>query len=150
VHKKSLLKWMNLWPPFLGAGIKVRHLSPDLTSVHVEMKLRFWNRNYVGTHFGGSLFAMTDPFLMLMLLENLGPDYMVWDKSATIHFRKPAKGTVHVYFNIQQEEIEQIRLLATTERKVEPQFQVQIQDGEGNEIAIVEKTLYVRKKYKTV
>jgi len=86
-----LLRLMNLWPPFLGAGVRV---SPDLTSIKVEMRLRFWNQNYVGTHFGGSLFSMTDPFLGLMLFENLGANYVVLDKAASIRFTKPGKGRV--------------------------------------------------------
>jgi len=75
---KRHLRWLiNLWPPFLGAGIRVTRLQPDWKAIDVEMKLRFWNANYVGTHFGGSLYAMTDPFYMLMLIENLGSDYVV-------------------------------------------------------------------------
>ena len=84
-RKKShaLRRWINFWPPFLGAGIRIQYIAPDMKSVDVEMKLHFWNANYVGTHFGGSLFAMTDPFYMLMLIANLGSDYIVWDKAAT-------------------------------------------------------------------
>ena len=68
-----LRRWINLWPPFLGAGIRIKHIAPDMKSVDLEMKLRFWNANYVGTHFGGSLFAITDAFYMLMLMANSGP-----------------------------------------------------------------------------
>jgi len=77
-------RWINLWPPSLGAGIRVKHIAPDMKAVDVEVKLRWWNANYVGTHFGGSLFAMTDAFYMLMLMANLGRDYIVWDKAASI------------------------------------------------------------------
>jgi len=70
MKKTALLKIVNLRPPYLGAGVRVTKIAPDIRSIDVEMKLRFWNRNYVGTHFGGSLFSMTDPFLMLILLEN--------------------------------------------------------------------------------
>ena len=80
---KRHLRWLiNLWPPFLGAGIRVT--QPDWKAIDVEMKLRFWNSNYVGTHFGGSLYAMTDPFYMLMLIENPGQDDIVWDKYASV------------------------------------------------------------------
>ena len=85
---------INLWPPFLGAGIRVTRIAPGWREVDVEMKLRRWNRNYVGTHYGGSLYSMADPFFMLMLIENLGREYIVWDKSASIRFRKPGKGVV--------------------------------------------------------
>jgi hypothetical protein len=96
--KSTLLKWMSYWPPFFGAGIRIREISDDFTYVRVEMKLRFWNRNYVGTHFGGSLYSMVDPFYMLMLIENLGRDYIVWDKSASIRFLKPGRGRVSAEF----------------------------------------------------
>jgi hypothetical protein len=89
---------MNLWTPFLGAGIRVTRLQPDWKAVDVEMKLRFWNSNYVGTHFGGSLYAMTDPFYMLMLIENLGHDYIVWDKSASVRFRQPGRARCSLPF----------------------------------------------------
>ena len=82
-NSHALRRWINLWPPFLGAGIRVKRIAPDMKAVDVEMKLRWWNANYVGTHFGGSLFAMTDAFYMLMLMANLGGDYIVWDKAAT-------------------------------------------------------------------
>ncbi len=98
--KRRFLRWINWWPPFLGMGIKVRRISEDFREVDVEMVQRFWNTNYVGVHFGGSLFAMTDPFYMLMLIENLGPQYIVWDKAASIRFRKPAKGTVRAEFRL--------------------------------------------------
>ncbi len=94
--KKSpahLRRWINFWPPFLGMGIRIVRIATDMKAVDVEMKLRWWNANYVGTHFGGSLFAMTDPFYMLMLMANLGRDYIVWDKTASIRYRKPGKGT---------------------------------------------------------
>jgi hypothetical protein len=87
----ALRRLVNFWPPFLGAGIRVKHIAADMKSVDVEMKLRFWNANYVGTHFGGSLFAMTDAFYMLMLMANLGREYIVWDKAASIRYKKPAE-----------------------------------------------------------
>ena len=146
MKKSRLLKWINLWPPFLGAGVHVKEFSEDFTSVVVEMKLHFWNRNYVGTHFGGSLYAMTDPFFMLMLIENLGRDYIVWDKAASIRFKKPGNGRVHAHFELSKEQIASIRDQADRLPKVEPVFQVSVVDDSGTVIAEVEKTLYVRRK----
>jgi acyl-coenzyme A thioesterase PaaI-like protein len=137
---------MWLWPPFLGAGIRVERVSPDLSSLEVSMKLRFWNRNYVGSHYGGSLFSMTDPFFALMLIHNLGRNYIVWDKAATIHFRKPGKGRVRVLFELSRERLEEIRAQAERDPKVEPVFKVEIRDESGDVVAEVEKTLYVRRK----
>ena len=145
-NRKRLQRFVNWYPPFLGAGIKVKHISDDLRTIEVHMPLRFWNKNYVGTHFGGSLYTMCDPFFMLILINNLGPGYVVWDKAATIRFRRPGKGLVKATFHISQERIEEIRSQADAQGKVEPQFQARVMDSQGNVIAEVEKLLYVRKK----
>jgi acyl-coenzyme A thioesterase PaaI-like protein len=141
-----LRRWINLWPPFLGAGIRIKHIAPDMKSVDLEMKLRFWNANYVGTHFGGSLFAITDAFYMLMLMANLGPDYIVWDKAATIRYRKPGKGTVRVDFRLSDAQIDDIREKLKTLPKYEPVFLVEVKDEAGTVIAEVDKVLHIRKK----
>jgi hypothetical protein len=142
----ALRRWINLWPPFLGAGIRVQHIAPDMRAVDVEMKLGFWNANYVGTHFGGSLFAMTDPFYMLMLMANLGRDYIVWDKAASIRYRKPGKGTVRAEFRLSDSQIDDIREKLKMLPKYEPIFTVEVRDEVGVVIAEVEKLLHVRKK----
>lgn len=144
--KRKLLRWINWWPPLLGMGIKVRRMSDDRREVDVEMVQRFWNTNYVGVHFGGSLAAMTDPFFMLMMLENLGPEYIVWDKAASIRFRRPAKGTVRAEFRLTAEQIEEVRRAANSQAKVEPVFGVEIKDRSGEVVAVAERTLHVRRK----
>jgi len=145
--RKRYMRWfLNLYPPSLGAGIRVRRLQPDWKAIDVEMKLRFWNSNYVGTHFGGSLYSMTDPFYMLMLIENLGRDYIVWDKSATIRFRKPGKGKMRAEFRLTDAQLDEIRDKLKTEEKIEPTFMVQVRDESGDLVAEVEKVLHVRKK----
>jgi uncharacterized protein DUF4442 len=142
----ALRRWVNLWPPFLGMGIRVRHIAPDMKAVDVEMKLSFWNANYVGTHFGGSLFAMIDPFYMLMLMANLGPDYVVWDKAATIRYRKPGRGTVRAEFRLSDSQIDDVREKLKTLPKYEPVFLVEVKDEADVVIAQVEKMLHVRMK----
>jgi len=146
--KRKPLRFINFYPPFLGAGIRVKRIAEDFCTVDVEMPLRFWNRNYVGTHFGGSLYSMCDPFFMLILTNNLGPDYIIWDKAATIRFKKPGKGLMKATFHIPQQTIEEIRSQAEVQAKVEPQFQTVVTDAEGTIIAEVDKLLYVRKKGK--
>lgn len=146
--RKRLLRLLRIWPPYLGAGVRVTHISDDFLSIEVEMPLRFYNRNYVGTHFGGSLYAMCDPFFMLMLIENLGPEYIVWDKAAAIRFKKPGKGTVKASFQITPQQLAEIRAQADTQPKVEPLFQVAVTDAGGAVVAEVDKVLYVRKKNK--
>jgi hypothetical protein len=144
--RKKLQRLLKYYPPFLGAGIRVKRVSEDLHTIEVQMPLRFWNQNYVGTHFGGSLYAMCDPFFMLILINNLGKDYVVWDKSAAIRFKKPGTGTVKALFHIPQERIDEIRAQADAQGKVEPQFQVQVTDQEGNVVAEIDKLLHVRRK----
>ncbi len=148
MKKARLFRWLSYWPPFLGAGIQVTHVADDLSSIEVELRSYPWNRNYVGVHFGGSLYAMTDPFYMLMLIEHLGSNYIVWDKSAHVRFKRPGRGRVRAAFKITREEISSIKAQADEMDKVEPQFKVQVFD-EGNElIAEVDKVLSVRRKDK--
>jgi hypothetical protein len=142
----QLRRRINLWPPFLGMGIRIKRIAPDMKGVDVEMKLRWWNANYVGTHFGGSLYTMTDPFYMLMLMANLGRDYIVWDKAATIRYRKPGKGTVHAEFRLTDAQLDDIRDKLNTLPKYERTFTIEVKDEQGTVIAEVEKLLHVRKK----
>ncbi len=144
---KPPARWqLNLWPPLLGAGIRVKRLDRDWRAVDVEMKLRFWNSNYVGTHYGGSLYSMTDPFYMLMLIENLGPDYIVWDKAASIRFRKPGTGRMVAGFRLSEEQIEGIRQALQAQEKVEPAFLVEVKDDTGGVVAEVQKVLHIRRR----
>lgn len=110
------------------------------------MRMRFWNKNYVGTHFGGSLYAMTDPFYMLMLLNILGKNYIVWDKSANINFVKPGKGKVFAEFKFTEKQIEEIKDITNKQYKYEPSYMVSIKNSLGETVAEVEKELYIRKK----
>lgn len=142
----SLRLLINLWPPFLGAGIRVTRLDPTWKVMEVEMKLRRWNRNYVGTHYGGSLYSMTDPFFMLMLIENLGKDYIVWDKAATVRFRKPGIGTVFASFQLLDEQLDEIRHALKSEAKIERTFQVEVKDETGALVADVQKQIHIRRK----
>ena len=142
----ALRHGMNLWPPFLFAGIHVTDIGQDWRSARVELRLRPWNRNYVGTQFGGSLYSMTDPFFMLMIMENLGRDYIVWDKAASIDFISPGKGPVHAEFRIDDELLAQIRQHTADGDKYLPELRVEVRDDEGTLVAIVHKTLYIRLK----
>lgn len=137
---------INLWPPFLGAGIKVLHISPDYREIDVRLRLGKLNRNYVGVHYGGSLYSMTDPFYMLMLLQNLGRDYIVWDKAGSIDYVKPGRGHVTAHFRLHEDTLEHIRRQTDEGEKYLPQMNVDVIDGAGEVVAKVSKTLYIRKK----
>ena len=140
------MRRMHWWPPLLGAGIRVTRMDEDLRAVDVEMRLTWRNRNVMGTHFGGSLYAMTDPFYMLMLMENLGREYVVWDKAATIRYKRPGRGTVKAEFRLTPEKLDEIRTALETEEKIEPVFLVEVKDEAGVVIAEVDKLLYCAKK----
>ena len=143
---RMLRHGLNLWPPFLFAGIHVAAIGDDFRSARVELRMRPWNRNYVGTHFGGSLFAMTDPFWMLLVLHALGDGYIVWDKAATIDFEKPGRGTVHAEFLLDDATLDELRAAAAGGDKVLRWFDAPVRDAAGDVVAMVRKQLYVRRK----
>ncbi|MBL1260155.1 MAG: DUF4442 domain-containing protein [Thiotrichaceae bacterium] len=143
---KLLMFIGNLWAPFRGAGIKIVKVSDDYRLMEVEMKLKWSNKNYVGTHFGGSMYAMTDPFYMMMLINILGPQYVVWDKAAKIEFKKPGKGTIRVRFELGEEEILAIKEKADDLGKYVFDKSVDIKNESDEVIATVVKTLYVRRR----
>ncbi len=135
---------INLYPPLLGAGIHSKNINEH--TVQVEMKLTAFNRNIVGTHFGGSLYAMCDPWFMLILMRCLGEDYVVWDKAASIQFLLPGRGKVRAIFNVPKPRIDQIRIEAEGGKKIQPAFEVDVLDEQNRSIAHVQKLLYIRKK----
>ena len=142
----TLRRVFNLWPPFLMAGIHVTRLSPEWRHARVELRMRPWNRNYVGTHFGGSLFAMTDPFWMILAKERLGRDYIVWDQAAEIAFLKPGRGTVVAQFRLDDAVVDDLRARAAGGVKVLQWFATDVLDAAGDVVARVRKQLYVRRK----
>lgn len=146
IPARILRRLGNLWMPFWGAGIKIAYVSPDYRLIRVQMKLRWYNKNYVGTHFGGSMYAMTDPFYMMMLINNLGRDYIVWDKAAKIDFLKPGRGTLTVTFSMTGNDIQDIKNKADSDGKYVFDIPVEILDEKNEVVATVTKTLYVRKK----
>jgi acyl-coenzyme A thioesterase PaaI-like protein len=137
---------LNLWPPFVGAGIRVRRIASDFREIVVEMPLRFYNRGYHGTHFGGSLYAMTDPFFALMVLHNLPEEYVVWDKAASIEFIAPGRSRLRTTFRLEQEDLDRILRMTAGGDKHLHLFSVDVVDGEGLVVARAEKIVYVRKK----
>ncbi len=145
--KSKLLKFiLNIYPPYWGTGISIEKISPDYKEIIVRMKRRWYNSNYVKTHFGGSLYAMTDPFFMLMLIHNLGNGYVVWDKSANIDFIKPGIDTVTARFLITDDHIKTILKNTAEGQKHFQKLVVQVKDEKDELVALVTKVLYNRKK----
>ncbi len=137
---------VSVYPPYLCSGVRVGEVSPDFRRVVVRMGLHWFNKNYVGTQFGGSLYAMTDPFLMIMLMKNLGKGYVVWDKAAEIDFVKPGTGEVRAVFEINEEILNEIKEKVEEKGKYLPQFNIDVVDKKGEIVTKVKKIIYVRKK----
>lgn len=147
LQSARVLRWiLNLYAPFLGAGVRVTQLANDYSFASVQLKLRFYNKNYVGTHFGGSIYAMTDPFFMLLVMNQLGREYIVWDKSGYIEYISPGRDTLHADFSVSASQISDIKMHTVDGDKYLPEFSVDIIDAKGNVVARVKKTLYIRKK----
>lgn len=137
---------LNWWSPFRGAGIRVRHIATDFRAVTVEMHLRASNRSRAGTHAGGSLFAMTDPFFALMLQRNLGDNYLVWDKAGSIDHIAPSRGRVWARVELAEADLDRILRMTEAGDKHLHLFKVDIKDDDGMVVARVEKMMYVRRK----
>ncbi|CRX37678.1 DUF4442 domain-containing protein [Estrella lausannensis] len=136
----------RFWPPFLFSGIRIERLDRDFRYARVRLKLRFWTANYVGTQFGGSLFSMTDPFYMLMLIKNLGPEYSIWDKSASISYVKPGRSDVLAEFTLSDDDLAAIVSALQTSDRLLWTRQIEIKDLEGEVVARVDKTVSIKKK----
>ncbi len=142
-----LARWsLNLWPPLAGAGIRVRSIAPDFREIVIEMPLRRYNRNSLGTHFGGSLYAMTDPFFVLMLTRNLGPDYVVWDRSACIDYIAAGRSRVRAVLRLRDEDLHSIRKMTDEGGKHLHLFHADVVDVENLLVARIEKLVYVRRR----
>ena len=143
---RALRRVMNVWPPFLFSGVHVRRIADDWGSAEVHLRSRPWNRNYVGVHFGGNLFSMTDPFWMLPVMRALGPDYIVWDKAGEIEFVKPGRGTVHAVFELDEAVLDELRAATAGGAPALRWFEADVRDAGGDLVARTRKQLYVRRK----
>ncbi len=144
---EALRRRINAYPPYAGARIEVTHVAADATEIRVQMPLEESNANLVGTHFGGSLYAMVDPHLMILLIQRLGPGYVVWDRSASIDFLKPGRGTVRSVIRVTEHEVAAIRAATAYGDRHLPQWTLEIRDERDDVVARVTKTLYVRRKH---
>ena len=137
---------LNIWPPFLFSGISILEISRDYRYARVRLKKKMLTSNYVGTLFGGSLFAMTDPFYMVMVMKNLNQGYIVWDKRSEIEYVSPGKSTVYAEFHLSDEDLNEIRREVAATGKYLKWFEVNIKAADGTVVAIVKKQIYIRKK----
>ena len=137
---------MNFYAPLRGASIHVHRISANFAEVEVHMPLNRRNKNIMGTHFGGSLYAMADPFFMLILMKRLGNRYHVWDQEANVRFVAPGKSLVKGVYRVDDQALAAIRLQAEGGEKVLHTFEVDIVHEDGSVVAHVSKVLYIRLK----
>jgi acyl-coenzyme A thioesterase PaaI-like protein len=146
LRQRLMIRLVSLYPPYLGAGVRVSYPKDDPNRIVVRMGLHWWNQNLFGTQFGGSLYAMCDPHFVFIVMRNLGPGYLVWDKAASIEFLKPGRGPVRATFHVPAEKIDEIRAAADRGEKVEPVFTAEVvTEADGEVVARVTKRLWVRK-----
>lgn len=145
--ESRLLRWrFNLFPAYRGTGARVTFVSADFRQIRVRLPLTWRSRNAVGTIFGGSMYAAVDPHYMIMLMKCLGRDYVVWDKAASIRFRKPGRTTLFATFHLHDAELEAIRSATSTGDPIDRTYNVDLVDAEGVVHASVEKIIYVRRR----
>jgi len=131
---------------YRGTGARLRFISEDWSEVLLELPLSWRTRNYVGTIFGGSIYSAVDPIYMLMLIHRLGPEFIVWDKAASIQFKKPGKDTLHAHFLVNDAELAAIRAALSTQRSLDRSYTIELKDGAGTVCATVEKLIYIRRR----
>jgi acyl-coenzyme A thioesterase PaaI-like protein len=140
----------NFFPAYRRTGGRLTYLADDYHEIHVKLPLSWRTRNYVGTTFGGSMYGAIDPVYMIMLIKILGGDYVVWDKAATIRFKRPGRETLYAEFRIDADEIDAIKDELTRSKSTERIYRVSLVDGNGKVHAEVEKTLYISQKREAV
>jgi acyl-coenzyme A thioesterase PaaI-like protein len=136
----------NFWPAIRGTGVRVKRVTPDWTELDVELKLRTRTTNYVGTIFGGSIYAAVDPWFMVMAIRQLGDDYVVWDRSARVTFKRPGTRTLYAQFRLPPEEIAELRAFVDEHDKTERTFSIDLKDADGKVYATVDKVLFFARK----
>ena len=142
-----VMRWkFNIFPAYRGSGARVTYISGDFREIRVRLPLSFRSRNYVGTIYGGSMYAAVDPMYMIMLIHLLGPEYVVWDKAASIRFRRPGRTTLHARFTLDDAELDAIRDATASGQPVDRTYNVDLVDAEGVVHASVEKVIYIKRK----
>ncbi len=140
-------RWkFNIFPAYRGSGARVVYIADNYREMRVKIPLNWRTKNYVGTIYGGSMYAGIDPIYMLMLIKTLGKNYIVWDKAAKIRFKRPGKETLFADFLLTEEELSEIKEILETEKSVDRIYTVELKDKNGKVNCLIEKTLYIAKK----
>ncbi|MGY1550774.1 DUF4442 domain-containing protein [Microbacterium sp. A588] len=146
ITPRRLAIGMSLWAPNFFSGIRIRRFSEDWTHATVELHINVITRNYVKTAFGGSMSAMTDPYFFMLVMHQLGRDYVVWDTRGEIEFLKPGRGVLTAHFHVPKEKADQLRERAAGGTKVLEWFETEITDRDGDVVARVRREVYIREK----
>lgn len=147
LHSRLVRTGFNLFPAYRGTGARITFIAGDWSEIRVRVPLSWRTRNYVGTIFGGSMYGAVDPIYMMMLINRLGPDYIVWDREATIRFRRPGRSTLHARFVVGDDELAAIRAAVPAPGdRTDRRYTVELVDADGEVHATVEKVLYIRRK----
>jgi acyl-coenzyme A thioesterase PaaI-like protein len=146
IRTKLMRLFFYIHPAYHGTGGRVKYIATDWSEVKLVIPLNWRTRNYVGTIFGGSMYGAIDPMFMIMLIQRLGQDYVVWDKAATIQFKRPGKSKLFAHFLIPDEEVSYIHEELKNNRSVDRVYSVDLKDAEDNICANIQKTIYIRKK----
>jgi acyl-coenzyme A thioesterase PaaI-like protein len=146
ISQRTKMKMINWWPPMLGTGISLKNVDKELRSFEVVMKLHWYNKNLIGSHYGGSLYSMCDPWYMFILVANLGKGYVVLDKEANIRYLKKGMGTLNCTFELSKEKIAEIKSEIDQIGKKDYTFLCEVKNSDGEVVTEVDKIVYVRKK----
>ena len=145
--RTKIMRWgFNLFPAYVSTGARVTYIAHDFCEVHIKLPLTWRTRNYVGTIYGGSMYAAVDPIYMIMLIKILGPSYRVWDKAASIEFKRAGRETLRAKFLLSEEEVNKIRSDLAHESSVERVYTIDLVNGKGEVHAKVVQTIYISKK----
>lgn len=146
-QKHRLFKlFFNLSPMYRRTTGRVTKVEPDFSSVEIRVPISYKNKNYVGTIFGGSLFAATDPIYMVQLIQILGKDYVVWDKSSMVKFKRPASSDAYAVFAFTDDEINQLKADISEKKEVDLVKPVLLTSKDGKLFCEIEKVIYVADK----
>ncbi len=144
--RTRLTRWtFNWFPAYRGTGAWVTYIASDWREVRIKLPLNVQTYNYVGTIFGGSMYAAVDPFYMIMLIRNLGKDFVVWDKAATIRFKKPGRSTLYARFTLDEAELDAIRAESLMARSIDRVYRIDLTDAQGVVHAEIDKVIYIRR-----
>ncbi len=138
---KAFRRAMRFFPAIRNTGVIVDHISDDWYHWELRLPMSMKTRNYVGTHFGGTLYSSMDPHIMLAWMHILGPDFIVWDKAGSVRFRKPGKGTLRSAFTLSAEDEAEVRALARG-AKLDKTYKLAWTDAQGDVVAEVEKVVH--------